>query len=212
MTNGYEIDFTLPSELVNYLKPLVGDITGATTASNQAGLIRMLCDEAQLPNVQAATGTINGKHLGENQINFPYAKFYSDLSLTWMCDANMTPLKFVTAWHGYIFNGGDPDDLISTTDSGLSAIRSLAAQPRPINRAVRLKYPIEYLAPRMTIIKTEKNGGAPNGRASIAYVLENAYPYSVDSVPLSYGTSQVTKVTANFYYQKHTVMYADGSK
>ena len=41
------------------------------------------------------------------------------------------------------------------------------------------------------------------------YILEDIYPYSIDAVPMSYGTSQITKVTANFYYTKHTVVYND---
>lgn len=209
MTNGYDVEFLLPSTLANYLNPWCGNV--ATSSPTDKGvLVKWLCDEAQLPNVQAATGTISGKHLGENQVNFPYAKFYSDLSLSWMCDADMVPLKFVTGWHSYIFSAGDPDDPVSAS-KGLTAVKSAAGAPRPINRAVRLRWPEQYLAPILKITKTEKNGGAPNGRAPISYYLENAYPYSVDSVPLSYGTSQITKVTANFYYQKHTVVMGDGT-
>lgn len=214
MTNGYDIDFTLPSSLNNYLKPWVGNVMGPSDGSNQGGLIKMLCDEAQLPNVQAATGQLSGRFLGESQISYPYAKFYGDVSLTWMCDADMTPLKFVTGWHAYIFNGGDPDDPITANNDGrptrgLASIKNVA--PRPLNRPVRLEYPERYLCPMMRITKTEKSAVAPNGRAGISYILQNAYPYSVDSVPLSYGTSQITKVTANFYYQKHTVVYGDAT-
>ena len=216
MTNGYDVDFDLPDSLNNYLKPWVGDVMGATDGSNQGGLIKMLCDEAQLPNVQAATGQLSGRFLGESQINYAYAKFYSDVSLTWMCDADMTPLKFVTGWHSYIFNGsGDlQDDPQLANDNGnptrgLSAIKNV--KPRAINRPVRLQYPEQYLCTNMRITKTERNGAAPNGRASICYILQNAFPYSIDSVPLSYGTSQITKVTANFYYQKHSVVYGDAT-
>ena len=216
MTNGYDIDFSLPSSLNNYLKPWIGDVMGASDGSNQGGLIKMLCDEAQLPNVQTATGTLSGRYLGETNINYATSKFYSDLSLTWMCDADMTPLKFVTGWHSYIFNasGSLQDDPQLANDNGtpttgLSAIKRV--KPRAIQRDVRLKYPVEYLCPEMRITKTERNGGAPNGRASICYILQNAFPYSIDSVPLSYGTSQITKVTANFYYQKHSVVYGNAT-
>jgi len=209
MTNGYDVDFTLPSDLATYLNPWVGDVTNANSPSDKGIMIKLLCDEAQLPNVQAATGQMSGRFLGESQINYAYAKFYSDLSLTWMCDADMIPLKFVTGWHSYIFNGGDPDDP-KTSERGLSAIKGIT--PRPLNRAVRLRYPEQYMCTEMRITKTEKNGAAPNGRASVCYILQNAFPYSVDSVPLSYGTSQITKVTANFYYQKHTVVFGDGTR
>ena len=44
----------------------------------------------------------------------------------------------------------------------------------------------------------------------ISYILENAYPYSIDAVPLSYGSSQITRVNVNLYYSRHTVVYGDG--
>ena len=39
------------------------------------GLVQMLCDEAQLPNVQAAVGQLSGRVMGESQISYPYARF-----------------------------------------------------------------------------------------------------------------------------------------
>ena len=59
----------------------------------------------------------------------------------------------------------------------------------------------------MRIFKTEPNGVAANGRVPITFILENAYPYSIDAVPLAYGTSQVTRVNVNFYYTRHSVRY-----
>lgn len=208
MTNGYDVDFELPSRLADYLNPWVGKVTNANSPSDKGIVIKLLCDEAQLPSIQTATGQISGRFLGENQMNYAYARFYSDVSLTWMCDADMIPLKFVTGWNSYMFNGGSPDRP-KTSGRGLNAIKS--QEPYAIQREVRMKYPVEYLCQKMRITKTERNGAAPNGRASISYILENAFPYSIDSVPLSYGTSQITKVTANFYYQKHTVVMGDGT-
>ena len=57
------------------------------------------------------------------------------------------------------------------------------------------------------IIKTEPNATYSNGRAPITFILENAYPYSIDAVPLSYGSSQIARVNVNFYYSRHTVSY-----
>ena len=48
-----------------------------------------------------------------------------------------------------------------------------------------------------------------NGRAAIAYVLERAWPYAIDAVPLQFGTAQITKVTAQFYYTRHHVIHAN---
>ena len=238
-SNGYDVEFDFANakagedkdapvriNIDEILKGAIGDINN-TSASSAGSTIKLFCDEAQLPNTQAATGQMQGRYLGENQVNYPYAKFYSDLSLTWMCDVNMTPLKFLTTWMHFIFGGGDDDDSPQRLDSSgnlLNVIKESAkdalkintsmslgkikakGKPLEFNRGIRLNYPEDYCG-KLTITKTEKGPRAPNERAPIMYILEDVFPYTIDSVPLSYGTSQVTKVTANFYYAKHTVVY-----
>ena len=74
-------------------------------------------------------------------------------------------------------------------------------------RSIRLNYPEQYLG-KCLITKAE-GVNASNSRASMTYTMLDCYPYSIDAVPLSAGTSQATKVTASFYYSKHTVTYND---
>jgi hypothetical protein len=59
------------------------------------------------------------------------------------------------------------------------------------------------------ITKTEISPNAANGRPPVAYYIEQAYPYSIDAIPLSYGASQITKVTASFYYARHRTYFVD---
>lgn len=212
MSNGYDVEFELAGTKLQSAMTSAGVLGWDTSDPSQSGaVLKLFCDEAQLPNTQAATGQIQGRHLGENQINYPYAKFYSDLSLSWMCDVNMTPHKFLTTWMHYIFSGGD-DDMPKVTGRGKWTLTSVKNGTSNVpNRAVRLRYPAEYLA-QLRITKTEKGPAAANQRSALGYILEDCYPYSIDSVPLSYGTSQITKVTANFYYAKHTVIFGDETK
>lgn len=205
-SNGYDVEFyDFSTRLSNNLGDFIGS-GGTGDETKASGLIQMLCDEAQLPNVQAAVGQLSGRVMGESQISYPYAKFYSDLSLTWMCDADMIPLKFLNTWHSFIFNGNDfSQDGPRSSAAGL--INMKKAKPNEFNRAIRLNYPDQYMC-NLRVTKTEKGPSAPNERSAVSYIMENIYPYSIDSVPLSYGTSQITKVTANFYYQKHTVVHS----
>ena len=39
--------------------------------------------------------------------------------------------------------------------------------------------------------------------------MEKAYPYAVDAIPLQFGSSQLTKVTAQFKYQRHYTINRD---
>ena len=76
MSNGYDVQFEITSQtLIDELNRYgMGDLFKADPC-NIGGLIRLMCDEAQLPNTQAATGQLQGRYLGENQVNYPYARF-----------------------------------------------------------------------------------------------------------------------------------------
>ena len=208
MSNGYDVQFEISEDLKTYLANYNIENLFSTDPCNSGGLVRLLCDEAQLPNTQAATGQLQGRYLGENQVNYPYARFFTDFSLSWMCDVNMTPLKFITGWHNFIFDGGDNNSPMQVNDGTLTGIKTASRGERQFNRAIRLKYPIEYGC-TARITKTDQGPQAPNQRAAISYILEECYPYSIDTVPLSYGTSQLTRVSANFYYKSHSVVYQD---
>ena len=189
--------------------------TDANVQGNKAAdVLKMFCEEAQLPNVQSATGNLTGVRLGEGQINYATNKLYTDFQLGWMCDANMTPLKFLNAWHSFIFNeyGPDNNDILEKTGDyakvgeALSKIKSETGTLGDREKSIRLHYPDEYQC-NITITKTEKGRSAANSRGSMMYTLIDCFPYAIDAVPLSAGASQATKVTANFYYSKHTITY-----
>ena len=202
MSNGYDVEFDFRGkvELENYIKTIGVDLPARSDSAEAGALINLFCDEAQLPNISAAVGQINGRYLGEGIVNYPHTRIVSDFSLTWMCDANMIPFKFLNAWHGFIFDETMFEE--NPTGSSLRDIKSFALKRAP-NRVNRLNYPEEYQA-TLRISKAERGQNAPNSRVSLVCVLENVYPYSIDAVPMSYGSSQITRVSANFYYTRHT--------
>ena len=167
-------------------------------------IVHMLCDEAQLPNVQTATGQLSGRFLGEQAVQYPHSRLFTDVGLGFLCDAKLIPLKFWTHWYNWMFTGDDAE--YKVTDNQL--YRHQSVTPAQSNRVNRLKYQDNYAA-EVRIVKTEPNAIASNGRAPISYILENAYPYSIEAVPLSYGSSQLTRVNVNLYYSRHTVVYGD---
>ena len=204
MSNGYDVEFDFRGKvgLENYIKTIGVDLPVRSNSGEPGALINLFCDEAQLPNISAATGQITGRYLGEGTINYPHTRMVSDFTLSWMCDANMIPFKFLNAWHGYIF-GEDKIENRVGTDRFLRDAKANDAKPKLINRTNRLRYPDQYQT-TLRISKAERGPNAPNERVSLVCVLENVYPYSVDAVPMSYGSSQITRVSANFYYTRHT--------
>ena len=59
----------------------------------------MLCDEAQLPNVQSAVAQRSGRYFGEGPVSYPHTRIFTDLSLGFLMDAQMMPLKFFNSWY-----------------------------------------------------------------------------------------------------------------
>ncbi len=184
MTSAFDVEFDFAGTPAAGLNAVREYYSGT-----EKEIVTMLCDEAQLPNVQSATAQITGRYLGEGPISYPHTRIYTDVSLGFLLDADLTALKFFTAWYDSIFGETNRTSRI-----------------RNINRVNKLKFMDDYVC-TAKIMKTEPNEKASNGRNPVTFLLENCYPYSIDAVPLSYGTSQVTRLTVNLYYTRHTVIY-----
>ena len=153
--------------------------------------IEFFCDEAQLPSLQIATGEIVGRHLGRGTEYYATSKLNSDFSLGFICDRNMSQYKFLTRWYQYVM-GMD----INTTDSSSSGF----------NDTYRVRYPEEYMM-SISIEKREKGKVSDQGFRSIKYDMQKCFPYAIDAVPLSAGTSQLVRVNAQFYYRKFNIIH-----
>lgn len=151
--------------------------------------LEVACDEAQLPNVNTATGTQTGLYTGLGSVDYAHTRIFTEVQLGFMLDADLTALKFLNAWYGYVFDESPNID-------GVGNNRLVE------NRSVRLNYKDDYTG-TIEITKTEIGPNSPTERESITYVLEKAFPYAVDAIPLQYGSTQILKVTAQFKYQRH---------
>ena len=194
LTTGFDVEFAFPT-LENGRERFNGG-QYYNISNDTHDVVTMLCDEAQLPNVQSGVAQVSGRFLGEGPIYYPHTRIYTDFSLGFLLDRDLTPLKFFNQWYEYIFS-----DTVTTYDFDQTP------EPNSTNRINRLKFPETYTC-TARIKKTEPDKNAYNGHVPAMYLLENCYPYSIDSVPLAYGSSQVTRLTVNFYYTRHTVAYA----
>ena len=171
-------------------------------------------DEVNLPGAQAATGQLTGRFMGEGMTNYAHQKMFTDLQFGWLCDANMSPYKFINTWYQYIFqeyneNGEEIDTVSNTRNATFEQM--MAVQPESYNRTTRLRFPADYHC-TVRIAKVEKGPRGDIDRVSSVHVLQEVFPYSVEAIPLSFGSTQLVKCTANFYYGKHRVVYNDISK
>ena len=173
-------------------------IIGDNGTPDEDNIFEFLCDEAQLPNIQAATGTIEGRYTGEGQVNYPHTRVFTEVQLGFQCDANMTPLKYLNNWYGTIF--GEPPEENGQTLDGISNT------PRLANRTNKLQLPKSYCR-TVKITKTEIGPDSAPLRPSISYLLERAWPFAIDAVPLQFGSTLLTKVTCQLYYTRHTILH-----
>lgn len=207
-SNTYKVTFEdFGSKLESNLSTLgfnTADFYGDRTTAGKAVVVSLMCDEANLPGAQAASGQVNGIYTGSGVYNYAHTKIFNDLTLSWVCDAQMIPLKFLQAWMDTIFV--DEDSKKYETAFQPAAFTN-SEERREYNRSTRLNYPVEYQA-RLSIVKAERGsasgpgGGGELARPSIRYRFDNIWPYSIDTIPLSFGASQLVKVSANFYYER----------
>lgn len=204
-SNNFVVKFINPPAGLTYIPG------GSQGVSGTSDYFEMFCSEAQLPNTNTAQAQTNGIYVGSGSVNYPHTRVFTEIQLGFMCDANMTALKYLQDWVDMIFSGDKNYGEMGSNNTSLtkSAMQSLSFGPgKEEHRNVRLKYRDEY-ACDIAITKTEGGPSSTTERAPITYVLEKAYPYAIDAVPLQFGSSQITQVTAQFSYMRHYVIKND---
>ena len=183
MSNLYEARFEFNNKhdlLKSELKSIgFGDLSTASDTAYAA--LTLMCEEASLPGMMANTGQTTGVYMGEGQVNYAHTKSFTDITLGWTCDANLLPLKFVNTWMKFIFDADGKD--FSTA------------------KVNRVRFPEEYQC-ELKIVKAERGAENTLQRVGGIYTLHDIYPYSIQSTPVSYGTSTLLKVSASFYYRR----------
>ena len=95
---------------------------------------------------------------------------------------------------------GEPPEENAQTLDGISNT------PRLANRTNKLQLPKSYCR-TVKITKTELGPDSAPLRPSISYLLERAWPFAIDAVPLQFGSTLLTKVTCQLYYTRHTILH-----
>ena len=174
----------------------IEDLPEPLNGSLESDYLAMFCDEAQLPNINTATGTQTGLYTGVGSVDYPHTRIFTEIQLGFALTANLDILKFLNYWYGSIFGESNLADGTITPEIVGDGGTKME------NRTTRVAYKDDYAA-TIKITKSETGPQSTVERQPITYVLEKAFPYAIDAVPLQFGSSQVTKVTAQFKYQRH---------
>lgn len=184
-------------------KGLIDDLSTAGFNINAGeGAVRnmfLLCDEASLPGQFSATNEIDGLYTGR-LIQYPQAKLYNDFSLSFIQTNKLNPSKFFDIWMYYMFPEYDliSGDQLSYFDRNKRSQRSNVTSVNYYDRST-----CDYIQ----VKKIYKNPSAPNGEVSATYKMFNAYPYTIETIPLAYGPAVLNKLRVQFRYEKHVSFY-----
>ena len=193
-------------DATKFKEHIIGRLFGSENGSGGMDeYFKFMCNEAQLPDVNSATGQINGLYLGIGANDYPHTRIFTEIGLSFLLDADLTALKFFNAYHAFIFG-----DYWDYEDSKGSVVESADTfmdgnSLRPANRVNRLAYANDYVCD-IYITNTEQGPLHATQRKPLTYVLERAYPYSIDAVPLQYGPTQLSSVNVNFKYERLTIV------
>jgi hypothetical protein len=189
-TSNFQCWFPPPVNVINWFK-----------TKNKAGfsfdwnnvtqeIISLNCIEASLPGTTFATTEINDDYTGVTE-RIPYRRQYDDRAdFTFIIDnsfnnndsSHYRVLKFFELWKEYIAN--------EQTSAGIN----------DSNYFYRMNYPDDYMAPYIYIDKFEKDY-----KSVLRYKFINAYPLAINSIPVSYESTQVLQCNVSFSYIRYVM-------
>ena len=187
LTSHFICEFTPPSGANNFLnlRENAGFLGASYNAQNQE-LIQLSCSEASLPGSSLATNEINNDYTGVTE-RHAYRRLYDDRAdFTFYVDAEYRIIDFFENWISYAVNENDLK----------------AQQQRTYNYRVNFPQgPGGYQVDNLYITKFERDyTGRP-----LTYRFINAYPISINSMPVSYDSSQLLKCTVSFTYSRYVI-------
>jgi hypothetical protein len=138
----------------------------------------LLCYSASLPTTQLASFTVDGNYMGIQE-KFAHTRQYDTISLDFYVDSDYRMLNFLECWMEFIASGSS----VSQNLDGYFA---------------RMQYPSYYKTNQTTIVKFDRDY-----RKEVEYNFRGLFPAAISSIPVSYVTTDVLKVSASFSYDRY---------
>ena len=135
------------------------------------------CMEASLPGTSLATAELTNDHTGITERHVHRRQYDTTASFTFLVDRDYKQIKLFETWIGYIVNEQNSSQE---------------------NYFYRVNFPNQYQT-KIYINKFERDYKQP----SLIYSFLNAYPISIDSMPVSYEGAQTLKCTVNFNFSRY---------
>ena len=195
LTSHFICEFSIPSKILDRTQGLEKFLSQRKIPYNSTlqELITLSCSEASLPGSSVATIDIENDYHGVSE-KHAYRRLYDDRAdFTFYVDRNYDIIKFFESWISYVVGEND----LARQETG--------------RYSYRVNYPKSYKTDNLYITKFERDiGTREKKQESLQYKFINAYPISINSMPVSYDTSQLLKCTVSFYYSRYVVIGLTG--
>jgi len=182
LTSHFECYFGPPPEpCLNFIKKTVTDF-------DIGDFLILSCSETSLPGSSLTTHELNNDITGVTQ-RHAYRRLYDDMAdFTFYVNNSYTPIRYFERWIKFIAGEQESEEV-----SG------------DLYYSYRVKYPQDYKT-SVYITKFERDTQAKGARSpqKIVYTFHNAFPVQIQSMPLSYDSSQLLKCTVSFSYDRYT--------
>jgi hypothetical protein len=154
-----------------------------------SNILGLLCSEATIPTSSYATAEVKDNFMGVSQ-EFAHTRINTDIDFTFYIDREYKVLGFFEAWMDFISGGAK----VAIDDA--NALYSG-------NYYRRFNYPNHYKNKSGIYIKKFEKDWQTSNAPNISFQLINAFPKSVSSLSVSYGESEVLKVTVTMNYDRY---------
>jgi len=184
LTSHFECYFNPPKKVQDWSANKA--LAGAGSAY-EWDTISIHCSEASLPGSSFVTNEVNNDFTGVTE-RLAYRRLYDDRAdFTFYVDHDYKVIRFFENWLSYISN---------------EQISGFVAP----NYFYRMNYPEDYRSESIYIKKFERDY---NGNY-LQYQFLQAYPISINSMPVSYDSSSLLKCTVSFSYTRYFITTQQG--
>jgi hypothetical protein len=200
LTSHFQCWFNPPVDVQNWLKERQKAGVGVAYDNNYAEIYSLLCCETSLPGSSLTTLEINNDFTGVTE-RHAYRRIYDDrIDFTFYVDHDYNIIKFFENWIGYIVNEQFTDERgVKNNAIELSNYSYKVRYPNGTGRSARSNQSGSGYRTEVYLNKFERDY---SGRY-IRYRFLQAYPISIQSMPVSYDSSSLLKCTVSFTYSRY---------
>lgn len=211
LTSQFKVSLHLARSNRESTKDLLNHLTTTTNVlDKEEDVVKydFLCSDASIPGVSFNSNQELGSRQGIIE-NFPSYRVFPPFEVTFYVDSEFKIIRLFEAWVNYI----NPLYTVNNTEAKetkLSGMGSFNSR----NEFFRFRYPDTYKR-TISISKFERNFNVVGSNTvrdvpTVTYRMLEAYPDQINSIPVNYDGSLITKTTIRFLYSRYIIEYNPG--